>query len=318
MLLMLASLSVGRYPLAPEQVYALIRSALGGPPHALEAATAAVFWELRIPRTMAALLVGAALASAGVALQRVFRNPLAAPELLGISTGAALAAALAMALDSGVIGLRLSAFVGGLAAAGLVFAIGPILPLRDRMLGLVLTGVAVSSFLGALLVLVMVMSDPQRGLPAITFWMLGSFEAIAQSDLIWLALGCIVGIGPLWLLRWRADALALGDDEARSLGLSPMRLRLALVAAAALLTALSVAAAGIIGWVALVVPQAARLLAGAALGRLLPVAALVGAGFMLMVDTLGRLIPDLNLPPGAVAALVGAPVLFAIMLRRHG
>lgn len=317
-LLIIASLSVGPYPLSLGEALTLIRAMLSGASHGLDAAAAAVFWELRLPRALGAALVGAALAAAGVALQRVFRNPLAAPELLGISAGAALAASLALVLGLSVAGLRICAFAGGLAAAALVFAIGPILPVRDRMLGLVLTGVTVSSFLGALLVLVMVMADPQKGLPAITFWMLGSFESISRADLAWLAGGCLVGLLPMWMMRWRADALALGDDEARSLGVSPMALRITLVAAATLLTAVAVAAAGIIGWVALVVPQAARLLVGGALHRLLPSAALGGAGFMLLVDTLSRIVPGVGLPPGALAALLGAPVLFLILLRRHG
>jgi len=275
-----------------------------------------VLWQIRGPRVLASIVVGAALAASGVALQSVFRNPLAAPDLLGVSAGAALGAVLGIFLGWSVFAIQASAFAGGLAAVALVYAVGTVLPLRDRTLSLVLAGIAIGSMLGALIALVKTLADPYTQLPAITFWLLGSFSSITTVDLALLATLAALGLVPLVLMRWRADALALSDDEVHALGLRLPVLRLALVCGATLATSGTVAAAGIIGWIGLVVPHAARLMVGASFPRVLPVAMLLGALLMLVIDTLGRSIGQSEVPPGVLTALVGAPVLFALMLRR--
>mgnify|MGYP001161978631 FL=1 len=275
-----------------------------------------VLWQIRGPRVLAAIVVGAALAASGVALQSVFRNPLAAPDLLGVSAGAALGAVLGIFLGWSVFAIQASAFAGGLAAVAIVYAVGTVLPLRDRTLSLVLAGIAIGSMLGALIALVKTLADPYTQLPAITFWLLGSFASITVVDLALLSGLALLGLVPLALMRWRADALALSDDEVHALGVRLPVVRLALVCGATLATSGTVAAAGIIGWIGLVVPHAARLMVGASFPRVLPVAMLLGALLMLVIDTLGRSIAQSEVPPGVLTALVGAPVLFALMLRR--
>ena len=210
-----------------------------------------------------------------------------------------------------------AAFAGGLAAVALVWLAARWLPAVDRTLTLILAGVAVGSLLAAGVALLKYLADPYGQLPAITFWLLGSFASIGQADLAGLALCAIAGLIPLLLMRWRADALMLSDDEVRALGVGLPLLRLSLVVGATLLTAATVAAAGIIGWIGLVVPHAARLLVGASFPRLLPVAMLLGALLMLAIDTVGRSIGQAELPPGVLTALIGAPVLFFLMLRRR-
>ncbi len=314
-LLCLGSLGVGRYPLHLGDVFALLGAALGGPAHGRDAMLEQVFWQLRLPRVVAALLVGAALAASGACLQRAFRNPLAAPELLGVSAGAALGAALAIVAGAGVVALQLSAFGGGLMAIALVLALGPLLPARDRLLGLILTGVAVSSLAGALLSALIAMADPRSSLPAISFWMMGSFSAVDPAALGGLAGALALALAPLALLRWRIDALALGDDEAHAMGVAPHLTRRWVVVLAALATSAAVAVAGVIGWVGLIVPHLARMLVGAAFSRWLAASALLGAVFMLMIDTVCRALGETELPPGVLAALMGAPVLFLLMRR---
>lgn len=314
-LLALVSLGVGRYPLSFADALALLGSALGAGAHGRDATLEQVFWQLRLPRVLAAALVGAALAVSGACLQRAFRNPLAAPELLGVSAGAALGAALAILAGTGWVVLQLSAFGGGLAAIALVLVIGPLLPTRDRLLGLVLTGVAISSLAGALLTALIAFADPRSTLPAISFWMMGSFSAIGPASIAGLVAALALSLIPLALARWRIDTLALGDDEAHAMGVASHRLRLGVVVLAALATSASVAVAGVIGWVGLIVPHLARMLVGAAFARWLPASALLGAVFMLAIDTLGRMAGDTELPPGVLAAIVGAPVLFALMRR---
>lgn len=310
------AVGLGRFPLGPADVVRLVLAQLTGGDHGLPAAAETVFWEIRGPRVLAAAMVGAALAASGCALQSVFRNPLASPDLLGVSAGAALGAVLGILLGWTVATTQAAAFAGGLAAAATVWTVGTRLPLRDRILSLVLVGIAVGSLLGALLALVKMLADPYAELPAITFWLLGSFSTIAPADLGWLAALGLLGILPLFAFRWQADALALSDDEVRMLGVNPVALRAALVVGATLVAAASVALAGIIGWVGLVVPHAARMLVGAGFSRVLPVAMLLGALLMVVIDALGRSIAPAEVPPGVLTALVGAPALFLLMLRR--
>ncbi len=313
---LVASACIGRFPLAPGQVVDLLLGREGaGDAAALETART-VLWQIRGPRVLASAIVGAALAASGVALQSVFRNPLAAPDLLGVSAGAALGAVLGIFLGWAVAGIQAAAFAGGLLAVGAVWLVGTRLPLRDRVLSLVLTGIAIGSLLGALIALVKMLADPYTQLPAITFWLLGSFSSIDPGDLRWLAAVGVLGLAPIVAMRWQADALALSDDEVRALGVRLGLLRATLVAGATLATAASVAAAGVIGWVGLVVPHAARLLVGAAFSRVLPVAMLLGALLMVVIDTLGRSVAQAEVPPGVLTALVGAPALFVLMLRR--
>ena len=308
-----AALSVGHFPIGPSQVLSLFWSALAGTPPSLSDTAASLFWQVRVPRVFCALLVGCALAAAGASLQSVFRNPLAAPDLLGVSAGAALGAVIGIFLEWGPLAIQLAAFGGG--AVALVMLVGRWLPIHDRSLGLVLSGIAVGSMLGALVALVKTLADPYRQLPAITFWLMGSFGSVTLNDLRMLAIGLVLSVAPLIVLRWRADALVLSDDEIRSIGIDAVRLRLLLIACATLAAALTVAAAGIIGWIGLVVPHAARLLVGARFSRLLPVAMLIGGLLMLFIDTLARSLTAAEIPPGVLTALIGGPVLFALMVR---
>ncbi len=313
----LYALGSGRFDLPLGEVLRILAGRHEVPAGAAPSMAETVLWQIRGPRVLAAIVVGAALAASGVALQSVFRNPLAAPDLLGVSAGAALGAVVGIFLGWSVFAIQSAAFVGGLAAVALVYAIGTVLPLRDRTLSLVLAGIAIGSMLGALIALVKTLADPYTQLPAITFWLLGSFSSITVDDLALLSGFALVGIAPLTLMRWRADALALSDDEVRALGIRLPVVRAALVCGATLATSGTVAAAGIIGWIGLVVPHAARLLVGASFPRVLPVAMLMGALLMLAIDTLGRSIAQAEVPPGVLTALVGAPVLFALMLGRR-
>jgi iron complex transport system permease protein len=274
--------------------------------------------QVRGPRVLAALLVGAALAAAGTAYQGMFRNPLVSPDILGVSTGAALGAVLAIFLSLGILAIQAFAFAGGLAAVGLVYWVGTRLRGHDPLLALVLTGVVIGTLIGSAIALLKYLADPYNQLPAITFWLLGSLAAIAPADLAVAAPLALLGLAPMLLLRWRMNLLALPDDEARALGVDTRRLRTMVVACATLMTAAAVAISGIIGWVGLLIPHAARLLVGPDIGRLLPLAMLLGACFLLAVDTLCRTVATIEVPPGVLTALVGTPVflwLFAVARR---
>jgi iron complex transport system permease protein len=268
---------------------------------------------VRAPRVAGALAVGAALAAAGAAYQGLFKNPLVSPDILGVTAGCALGAGIAVLWSLPIAAIQGLAFAGGLIAVGLVVAIGTWIGGRDPILTLVLTGVVVGSLFGAGIALVKYVADPYNQLPAITFWLLGSFSGALPRDMAATLVPIAVGLVPLALLRWRIDILSLSDDEARSLGVPVGLLRLVVIVCATLVTASAVAFAGTIGWVGLVIPHAARLLVGAPFARLLPLSLVLGAAFMLGVDTLCRTAFATEVPPGVVTAFIGTPVFIVLL-----
>ena len=307
--LTLLAVSVGRFPVSVQYLLSLLAG------KAASANVETVIFQVRGPRVLAALLVGAALAAAGSAYQGMFRNPLVSPDILGVSTGAALGAVVAIFLSLGVVAVQGFAFAGGLVAVALVYWIGGRLRGHEPLLALVLTGVVIGTLLGSTIALLKYLADPYNQLPAITYWLLGSLAAVAPRDLAVAAPLMLAGLAPMLLLRWRVNLLALPDDEARALGADTRKLRMTVIAAATLMTAAAVAISGIIGWVGLLVPHAARLLVGPDFRRLLPLAMLLGAGFLLAVDTLCRTLAQIEVPPGVLTALIGTPFFLWLFAR---
>ena len=319
LLLVAWSLSVGRAPVAPLEAWHAIWSALTGTASGLPGQAEAIVLEVRAPRVLAALAVGAGLSAAGAAFQGLFRNPLVSPDILGVTSGCALGAALAVLLAWPAAMVQGAAFAGGLVAVVLVMAIAAAVRGRDPLLTLILSGVVIGSAFAAGIALAKTVADPYNQLPAITFWLLGSFAGVLPRDLAPALVPLALGVAPLLLLRWRIDVLALPEDEARSLGLPVAALRLVVIAAATLATASAVSLAGTIGWIGLVVPHAARLLVGAPFARVLPLSMVIGAALMLVVDTACRSAFSTEIPPGVVTAFIGTPafvVLMAFAFRR--
>jgi iron complex transport system permease protein len=298
---------VGRFPIAPGELAALAANKLLGASNAIAPNVETVVLQVRGPRILAALLVGAALAAAGTTYQGMFRNPLVSPDILGVSAGAALGAVLGIFFSQSAWVIQVGAFAGGLAAVGIVYAVGAHVRRQDPVLSLILAGIVIGTLLGAFIALLKYLADPYNQLPAITYWLLGSLAAVAPRDLALAAPFALAGLVPLYLLRWRMNLLSLTDDEARALGVAVGRLRLAVVCAATLMTAAAVAISGIIGWVGLLIPHAARMLVGPEFSRLLPLAMLLGAAFLLAVDSLARTIAPIEVPPGVLTALIGTP-----------
>ena len=274
-----------------------------------------VVWNIRLPRVGAALLVGAALAAAGASYQALFRNPLVSPDILGVSAGAGLGAVAGIFLSLPVVMIQASAFVGGMVAVDLVTLVGSLVRGTDRTLTLVLLGVVVGALAGAATSLLKVMADPYDQLPAITFWLLGSLASITTRDIVPALPVVLIGLIPLALLRWRINVLSLGDEEARALGIEAGRTRLIVIASATLITASVTALAGVVGWVGLVIPHIARMLVGPGFGRLLPASAMIGAGYLLVVDTLARTIAAVEVPLGVLRPVIGAPFFVWLLAR---
>jgi iron complex transport system permease protein len=304
---LLVAFTVGRYPVSLGDVWAVIFGKVTGNSTRVPGAVENVIWQVRGPRVLAAALVGAALAVAGTAFQGLFRNPLVSPDILGASSGAALGAVLGIFFSLGVFAIQALAFVGGLIAVAAVYAIGSAVRARDPVLVLVLTGVVIGSLLGAGVGLVKYLADPYNQLPAMTFWLLGSLAATTVADLVPLFGPVAIGTAVLVALRWRMNVMSLPEEEARALGVPTGPLRIAIVAAATLVTSASVATAGIIGWVGLVMPHLARSLVGPDFARLIPAAALLGGGFLLMIDSLARTMAPIEVPLGILTALIGTP-----------
>jgi iron complex transport system permease protein len=304
---LVVAFTVGRYPVSLAELIDVLGARLTGHSPQAPAAVENVILLVRGPRVLAAALVGGALAVAGTAFQGLFRNPLVSPDILGASSGAALGAVLGIYFSLGVIGIEGLAFAGGLAAVTAVYVIGSLLSARDPILVLVLTGVVIGSLLGAGVGLIKYWADPYNQLPAMTFWLLGSLAATTAGDLVPLFGPVALGTGVLLLLRWRMNVMSLPEEEARALGVPTGPLRVAIVAAATMVTSASVATSGVIGWVGLVVPHLARALVGPDFARLIPTAALLGAGYLLFIDTLARTATSVEMPLGILTAVIGTP-----------
>jgi iron complex transport system permease protein len=312
--LALVAIAAGRYAVSPLEIASsLWRSVAGREPGST---SDAVLWQIRLPRIALACVVGAALGAAGAAFQHLFRNPLVAPDTLGVSSGAALAAVLAILTGAGAALTALAAFGGGLVTVAMVTLLAARTGAHDRVLTLVLIGVVIASLGGAAISLVKFLADPYNQLPAITFWLMGSLASATWREVIVVAPAILIAIGVLAALAWRINLLALPEDEAHALGVHVVRLRALVIAAATVATAASVAVCGIVGWVGLVVPHIARLAAGPEFSRLLPLSAVFGAILLLAVDTLARAATAVEVPPGILTAFIGTPLFLALLARR--
>lgn len=274
----------------------------------------ALVLRVRLPSLVAAALVGTNLAVSGAAFQGIFRNPLVESRILGVSAGAGLGAALAMVLRLGPAGVQMAAFLGGLLAAGLAVLLGT--AFGGGILVFVLSGVLVGSFFSSLLGLVKYFADPYVQLPGITFWLLGGLPEKRWAEVLPLAVASVIGLSGLLLLRWRLNLLSLSEAEAQALGLPVRRMRVLAVALGTLLTAAAVSASGVVGWVGLIVPHAARALVGPDHLFLIPASAGLGAVVLLFFNTISRAALPTQIPLDILTGLIGVPVFFLLFMRQ--
>lgn len=313
LVLFVASFMVGRFAIAAPDVVRILASPLWPTTPRWTPAVETVVLSVRFPRIVAAILVGGSLAAGGAAYQTLFRNPLVSPTLLGVSAGAALGATGAMLFSLSRLAIQGAAFAGGLTAVATTLFVASRFR-SDSPIVLVLAGLVMSAFFEALVSFVKYIADPIDKLPAITFWLLGGLAKANNQDVAFAAIPILGALAALYAARWQVTVAGLGDDEALSLGVQPHRVRLGVIVATTLITAPAVSIAGIVGWIGLLVPHAARLLVGSRFQWLLPVSFLLGGVFLLLIDTLVRSLPT-ELPLGAVTAIVGAPCFILLMLR---
>lgn len=311
--LFFASFLIGRYPIDSIDVIKTILCPIFPQLEVSQTITTIVF-EIRLPRIIGAFVVGAALAMAGSAFQGIFKNPLVSSDLLGVSNGAGFGAALAILLSGLNVVTQIFAFVFGLISVSITYLISKSYK-NGGILVLVLSGVAISAFFGALVSAVKFVADPDDKLPEIVYWLMGSLASITVDKLIMISVPIIIGVVVLMLLRWRINLLSMGDEEAQALGLNPSRTRLVVIAACTLLTSAAVSISGIIGWLGLVIPHMTRMIVGPDNKILIPASLSLGASFLLLIDNISRAVISIEIPIGILTAVIGVPI-FLYLLRK--
>ena len=308
------SLMIGRMTIAPWLIVKILASKVLPIDPSWAATVDTVVCQVRLPRLLGGLLVGAGLSVAGSAFQGLFRNPLVSPHILGVTSGAGFGAALAILLFAHVVFIQIFSFLFGLAAVVLTYMLSRVYRTAPVLM-LVLSGIIVGALFSASTSFLKYIADPINEMPSIVFWLLGSLNNVSSADIFVVGPFILAGIIGLLLIRWRINIVSLGEEEARALGVHTERIRTVVIVCATVISACAVSISGIIGWIGLVIPHIGRLLVGPDNRDLIPVTALLGAAYLVAVDTLARSISETEIPIGILTAMVGAPI-FAYLLKK--
>ncbi|WP_061214073.1 FecCD family ABC transporter permease [Syntrophomonas wolfei] len=310
------SLCIGRYHIEAGRTAGILFSAIAHIEQAGLELEQSIVLDIRLPRALLAMMVGAGLAVSGAAFQGLFGNPLVSPHILGVSSGAGFGAAMGILLSGHLAVVQLLALLFGILAVMATFMISR-LKGSTQLFMLVLAGVIVGAFFQALISLIKYVADPQDKLPTIVYWLMGSLTGASFHDLL-IAIPLIgAGIIIIFLLRWRINILSLDEDEARSMGINVQLTRWIVIAAATIITATSVSLCGIIGWVGLVIPHIGRMLVETDHRKLIPACISIGAFYLLLIDDIARTATAAEIPLSILTAVIGAP-FFAYLLRKTG
>lgn len=312
--LFLLSFVVGRYGVPLGQVVRILLSGMLPLEQTWTDNMAIAVLNVRLPRILLACLVGCGLSAAGTGYQTVFQNPMAAPDILGASSGACFGAALAILMGQSAVMITVFAFLASLLSVALVYLVGNHTR-GNRVVNLLLAGIMVGSLFSACTSYIKLVADPTNQLPQITYWLMGSLSGTRMGTVRFAAVCMAVGLVPLLLLRWRMNLLTLSPDEARAMGVHTDRLRLAVILSSTVLTAAAVSVSGMIGWVGLVIPHLSRRIVGSDCRRLMPMSCLFGAAFLLLVDNMARCLTATEIPIGILTAFVGAPFFIYLMVK---
>lgn len=310
------SISLGRYEVSPKTGLSIVLSHVLPIQQTWSEIEESVVFDIRLPRALLAMLVGASLAISGAAFQGLFKNPLVSPDILGVSAGAGFGACLGILLSGKAMAVQFLAFAFGIIAVLAAYMISR----RKRgtsLLMLVLVGVISSSLFSALIGLVKYVADPDEQLPTIVYWLMGSLAGATYKDLLWGAPPIVIGCAVLLLLRWKINVLSLGEEEAQSLGVDTRWSKRLVIMAATITIAASVSLCGIVGWIGLVIPHIARMLVGPDHKRLFPACISIGAFSLLIIDDVARIATAVEIPLSILTAIIGAP-FFAYLLRKTG
>ena len=307
------SFMMGKYAMTPVEVCQTFWAHFFDPAN-VDQKMDRVLFRIRLPRVGVCMLVGAALAVAGASYQGMFKNPLTSPDLLGASAGASLGACLALLWGLAGEYVQLFAFAGGMLAVGMAVWLNRQVD-YDPTLGLVLAGILVSTLFQSGMSMVKFLADADDKLPTITFWLMGSFANVNAGDFLMCLAPMLIGFVILMSQSWKLNVLSFGDEEARAMGIKTGRTRLLVIFASTLITSASVAVAGIVGWIGLVIPHLARAIVGPNYKVLLPCSMVVGAVYLLLVDNIARLAMTVEVPIGILTAILGVP--FFVVIFKH-
>jgi iron complex transport system permease protein len=314
--LALAAMSffLGRFPISPATLLKVLASRIVPIQPDWPDTVETVIFNIRLPRIVLALCIGAGLSISGAAFQGMFQNPLVSPDILGVTAGAGFGAALGILLGGNSLAVQGAALVFGMLAVALSYAISRVYKTTPTLM-LVLSGIVVGAIFSALLSLAKYVADPRQKLPAIVFWLMGSLAAVSKRDVITAAPPMLIGMAGLLMVRWRINILSMGDEEARSMGIRTDLLKAIIIVCCTVVTASAVSVCGIIGWIGLVIPHVGRMLVGPDHKALLPASLALGASYLIVIDNLARTLISAEIPLGILTAIVGAP-FFAYLLRR--
>lgn len=308
------SFAVGQYPVSVRDILQILWSKAAGNPGDINMQAEIVIINVRLPRVLAAALIGASLSAAGICYQGMFQNPMVSPDVLGASQGAGFGAALGILLGWSYSAVTAGSFVTGLLAVVLVQLVARFVR-QNPVLGLVLGGIMIGSLFSSAISFVKLAADPDDTLPAITYWLMGSLASITMKDVKFAAIPILIGFVPILLLSWKMNILTLGEEEARAIGVNTGRIRLFITIGATLITAASVSISGMIGWVGLVIPHFVRMMIGCDYRKALPASMLLGASFLMVVDNFARTLASSEVPLGILTSFVGAPFFLYLMIR---
>ena len=310
----LLSLIVGRYFISVSDLSKSIVSKIFNVPVDIPEIVDTVIFNIRLPRIIVAMIVGASLSLSGAAYQGMFRNPMVSPDILGASQGASFGAALGILLGFGVLGVQFISFAFGIAAVFLTYFISKKVSKGiDTTLVLILSGIMVGTLFSSFVSLIKYVADPLNKLPAITFWLMGSLATISKDEILVVFIPFLVGSIPLMLFRWKLNILSFGEEEAMALGLNTEKIRLIIIISATLMTSSAISVCGLIGWVGLVVPHICRLMIGPDMKKIIPLSMIVGGTYLLIVDDLARTLLPIEIPLGILTAIIGAPFFIYLL-----
>lgn len=311
-----AALCSGQYRVSVPEVFQIFASRFLNITKTWNDTAEGVVFTLRLPRIVGAILVGSALSLSGAAYQGVFKNPLVAPDLLGVSSGACVGASIAILLHLNSFGVQSMAFISGIIAVALTIFI-PKLIKNNNMTMLVLSGIIVKGIMDSVMGIIKYVADPETELQSITYWQLGSLTKVLPKDIYTVGPVIVIGTILIFLLRWQINILSLGDREAKTLGISVSLVRNLVIVCATLLTASAVCISGTIGWVGLVIPHFSRMIVGPDNTKSIPVSILLGAIFMVIIDTMARALTSVELPLSILTGIIGAPFYIIILARQR-
>ncbi|WP_245570878.1 FecCD family ABC transporter permease [Anaerovorax odorimutans] len=319
-LIFIFSLTFGRYFIKISDLINLMAIRLNNKPLGDYEVINTVIFNMRLPRIIAALLIGGALSVSGTVYQSIFKNPMVSPGILGVSNGAGFGAAVGILLSFGSIGVQFTSFIFGICAVMITYLLSSALSKKigDSILMLILSGMVIGTIFSSLISLTKYVADPDDALPAITFWLMGSLTSITMKDNLIISIPIILGTLPLVMFRNKLNILAFGDEEAQALGENTERVRLLFIICSTLITSAAISVSGIIGWVGLIIPHITRIIIGPNNNLLIPTSIAIGASYLMIVDDVARTICSIEIPLGILTSLIGAPFFLYLLFHKKG